>query len=319
MTIQLHSNLSTQRWHELRAGCITSTEVAALFGLSPYETAFELWHRKKRGEQDAVEENERMKWGNRLQDAIADGIAEDNGWNLSPCDGMFWLDDKSRIGASADYRVIHAGSASFGAILEIKNVDSLAFKQGWVAHEDGEVEAPPHIELQVQHQMILLETDIAYIGALVGGNTVRLLRRDADSEVQAQIKVKVAEFWRSIAEDQPPPFDPIKDYDAVLQSSLNASNSVLRADDGSEHAALVAQLVAAQQKAKEADDAVTSLKTRIAALMSEHAEMQTPIGKVKILTVTPTAGTLITPEMVGTYYGARKGSKQFRFYPKGAK
>jgi predicted phage-related endonuclease len=62
---------SQDHWLQLRTQDVTSTESAALFGMSPYVTQFELWHRKKSGEQPEFKTNERMRWGNRLEAAIA--------------------------------------------------------------------------------------------------------------------------------------------------------------------------------------------------------------------------------------------------------
>jgi hypothetical protein len=70
---------SQDHWLQLRTQDVTSTESAALFGMSPYVTQFELWHRKKSGEQPEFKTNERMRWGNRLEAAIAHGIAEERG------------------------------------------------------------------------------------------------------------------------------------------------------------------------------------------------------------------------------------------------
>ena len=52
-----------QHWLELRTKDLTSTDIAALFGLSPYKTAFELFHEKRDGQVVKLKPNERMKWG----------------------------------------------------------------------------------------------------------------------------------------------------------------------------------------------------------------------------------------------------------------
>lgn len=77
-------NTDKQEWLKKRLDDITSTEVSALFGLSPYSTEFELWHRKKSREVVELASNERMVWGSRLESAIAGGIASDQGWEVSP-------------------------------------------------------------------------------------------------------------------------------------------------------------------------------------------------------------------------------------------
>ncbi len=208
-----------QHWLKLRTKDITSTDVAALFGISPYTTLFELWHRKKDGLVVDFEENERMKWGTRLQDAIAAGIAEDNGWEVRRMD-EYIRGSALRVGSSFDF-CIEEGMSIVGSevvngknipvskliekgLLEIKNVDSLQFKQKWIENENGSLEAPLHIEIQVQHQLLVSGYSFAYIGALVGGNNLTLLKRERNENVIDGIKQKVSAFWKSIDENKPP-------------------------------------------------------------------------------------------------------------------
>jgi putative phage-type endonuclease len=190
-------------WLELRSMDLTSTEVSALFGISPYTTLFELWHQKKEKTIIELAGNERMTWGTRLQDAIALGIAEDNGWKVRRMD-EYIRNVKRRMGSSFDFEIIADG------LLEIKNVDGLAFRNGWVV-EDKEIEAPPHIEIQVQHQLAVSGKSFAYIGALIGGNRVELLKREPDKDIIKKIEDRVDWFWSTIEANTPPPPDFTKD------------------------------------------------------------------------------------------------------------
>lgn len=199
-----------QAWLEARVNDITSTEVSALFGLSPYMTKFELWHRKKAKQVVSIEPNERMKWGTRLQDSIAIGICTDNDWTGWRIAEYVRLPDY-RIGSSFDWDIF-PNKAPYSiddrkhSLLEIKNVDSIAFKNGWAETEEG-LEAPAHIELQAQHQLLVYGYSSIYIGALIGGNKVTLLKRQADSKVHKAIIDAVCKFWESIADNNPPPPD----------------------------------------------------------------------------------------------------------------
>lgn len=212
---------SQAHWLALRTMDITSTEVAALFGLSPYITHFELWHRKKEGTVVKLEENERMKWGTRLQDSIAAGIAEDQNWLIRRMD-EYIRDNELRIGSSFDFSIeqfipnIETPDNEKG-LLEIKNVDALIFRDGWAFDEDGDLEAPPHIEIQVQHQMLLTARPVVHIGALVGGNRVQLIERRPDKSVFQAITQKVTDFWASIESNRPPTPDFIRDADFISQ------------------------------------------------------------------------------------------------------
>ena len=197
-------------WLSLRAQDITSTEVSALFGFSPYMTAFELWHRKRNQNIVEIEENERMKWGIRLQDSIATGIAEEKSWDVRRMD-EYIREESLRIGSSFDFSIEELPGRSEKGLLEIKNVDGLIFKQQWTEDEDGLIEAPLHIEIQVQHQLLVSDRNYAYIGALVGGNKLVLLERQRNDKVCSAIISKVKEFWKSIEDGAEPSPDLAKD------------------------------------------------------------------------------------------------------------
>lgn len=203
-------------WLEMRRWSVTSTEISALFGCNPYITHYELWHRKKGQLNTAFEETDRTRWGKRLEDSIAYGVAEDNGWKIRKKNE--YIQNKSlRLGASFDFALNDGGVEGDKALLEIKNVDSLAFRNGWIQHDDGDVECPLHIEFQIQQQMMLAEIDQAYIAALVGGNSTHILYRKLDPEIVGQIKFKSTQFWKSIEEGQAPTPDFNKDADVIKE------------------------------------------------------------------------------------------------------
>ena len=217
MNRQFITPTNEAHWHAMRAQDLTSTDVAALFGLSPYKTAFELWHEKKSGEVAQVKDNERMRWGRRLEAVVAEGIAEERGWYARPLKDYGRIPEL-RLGSSFDYYIAADAGALAESILEIKTVDALAFKNGWTI-EDDYVEAPPHIELQVQHQMLVSGLRRAYIGVLIGGNRIEVLAREADDQVHAGIITAASRFWASIAEGTPPP--PVMPDDARAVIRLN--------------------------------------------------------------------------------------------------
>lgn len=184
-----------EHWLSLRTEDVTSTEAAALFGMSPYLTEFELWHAKREGRRIEIEDNERMKWGRRLEAAIAYGIAEDHGWDARPFKVYGRHDDCPRMGSSFDFEVIDPERGP--GILEIKNVDSLQYRRAGWEDEEG-AEAPVHIEIQLQHQLEVSGRAWGAIGVLVGGNTPKVFIRERDTDIGESIRNKIAAFWRSI-------------------------------------------------------------------------------------------------------------------------
>ena len=65
----------TPEWHAARANGIGGSEIAAVVGLSPHESRFSLWHRKK-GLVGPVEENPQMRWGKKHEPTICAEFAE---------------------------------------------------------------------------------------------------------------------------------------------------------------------------------------------------------------------------------------------------
>jgi putative phage-type endonuclease len=210
MNIERISTETDEQWLELRQRDITSTEISALFGCSPYMTPFELWQRKHKNIRLELDPNERMAWGLRLQDAIAQGLKEEHGWDMRRINQYFRLPEH-RLGSSFDYR----GKTELlfgGFLVEIKNVDGLVFRNDW---PNGE--APLHIEIQLQHQLLVSGLDRGYIAALVGGNKMHLIERLADPKVHEQILARSAEFWKSVDLNEEPSPDWVADSDFIME------------------------------------------------------------------------------------------------------
>lgn len=249
-----------EQWLEFRSGNINSTDVAALFGLSPYVTEFELWHRLRGAATIELEMNERMKWGTRLETAIAHGIAEDMGLEIAPKKEYIDLPDH-RLGSSFDFQIGNNG------LLEIKNVDSLAYRDKWI--DDGvNLEAPEHIELQIQHQLLVSGMEYALIGALVGGNRVVLIRRERDEEIISEIKIKAAKFWDSIDRGAEPAYDFKRDAEFIIKlNQFVNQGEVLDATEDQHLKNLALSYRTAAAEAKRAEENKQAIKAEILTLI----------------------------------------------------
>ena len=298
-----------QAWLEARKQDVTSTESAALFGMSPYMTLFDLWHRKRSGVVPEFKTNERMKWGNRLEAAIAHGIAEENGWEISPMKD-YMRDPDLRLGSSFDFVI-----TSFGlpVHLEIKNVDYLAFRDGWIEHDDGSVEAPEHIEMQVQHQMAVSGFKRSFIGAFVGGNRYALIERERDEAVIAAIRAKVGEFWLSVdAGEEPSPVMP-GDAETVIRLNQYAQpGKLIDATGDTNISALVLEykrLGTLEATAKEDKEVV---KADLLKAIGDAEKVLLKGWTISAGLQAETPETIITAEMIGKTYGGRKGFRNLR-------
>lgn len=300
-----------EAWLKARIQDVTSTESAALFGMSPYMTHFELWHRKRNGTEGDFSVNDRMRWGNRLEAAIAAGIAEEQGWEIRPLKEYMRLPDE-RIGSSFDFVITNHPSGQ-PAHLEIKNVDYLQFRDGWITDDDGFNEAPEHIEMQVQHQMLVSGFPRSYIGALIGGNRGIIIERERDEQVIAAIRAKIADFWRTVDANEEP--DPVMPTDAQAVIRLNQYAEPGKVLDASADAIITSLVEQYRQAKKDADAAKETADVLKAELLQKVGDAERIIGTgwtISAGMIADTPPTLITEDMVGSTYGGRRGYRSFR-------
>lgn len=259
------SGLSREAWLQERRQDITSTEAAAILGVSPYATAWEVWQRKAGHLAEGFEETERMRWGSRLEPVIAAGLAEDHGLEVRSLGGVYMRHPRvARMGASFDFEAARRSAPDEGwGLLEIKNVDSLIFRREWISAE-GEEEAPLHIEIQVQHQLAVSGRPWACIGVLAGGNTAHLFVRRRDEAAIAAIEDAVARFWRSIEANDPPSPDFRRDADSIRDLYATSDPAAVLAEEArAEVERLLPRFLEARAAAKAAKEVEDELKARL--------------------------------------------------------
>lgn len=196
-----------------RSKVIGASEVAALFGLSPYTTLYELWHRKA-GDLPEVDlsDNERVFWGQILERAIAEGIALQTGWRVGPYSGHVLHPTVAGMGCSPDCRVQHPERGD--GLLQIKNVDALIFAK-WPRSESGAVEPPMNYQLQVQHELACTGKPWGALAVLVGGNRLEIFEFERHEGVIARIEAEVTRFWQSIEAGEEPQPDFARDLETI--------------------------------------------------------------------------------------------------------
>lgn len=297
---------SHEHWLSLRATDITSTEISALFGLSPYMTEFELFYIKSRGEMTSIADNERMKWGRRLEAVIANGIAEDLGMKVRRINVYMRHDQVDRMGSSFDYEIVSHEDGP--GILEIKNVDGLVYRDKW---EDDE--APPHIELQLQHQLEISGRSWGMIVALVGGNDPKIIRRERDKEVGEGLRIKVGEFWDRIAREDAPNPDYIEDSDFLIKLHQSAGVNMLDASNNELVYTLLEEYKHIQGEYSSYEKMKDAKKAEILDVIGdEYNKVVSGPFTLSCGMTKESIGTIITPEMIGESFGGRKSYRNFR-------
>ena len=307
-----------QSWLENRLLDITSTEVSALYDLSPYQTEFELYHQKKEKHVVRLEENERMTWGKRLEDSIAHGAAETMGWNISKFD-VYMSNPETRMGSSFDYKINKTesmvGMPMYGGagILEIKNVDGVAYRKNWKDDGNGNIEAPEHIELQIQHQMEVADMGWCALVALVGGNTQKIVFRKRDRAIGEDLTKKVGAFWEKVKAGTPPNIDYLKDADYIIKTLHNQADAGVMLDADEDLDRLIDEYNTTNKELHSLSKAKDSIKAQILERSQKASKIFSKYGTISCGMSKESKGKLITQEMVGTYQSPRKGYRMFRF------
>lgn len=213
----------TEAWHTARRPGVSASEIAAVLGISPWESPFSLYWRKVNGWD--VEQTDEMRAGLILEPAIADWWADEQDplenlvvapaglygsearpWQLATPDRLVHMVCPGCDGPAAqDPWCDCRGAGTSGdplAVLECK----------WVAHswdgwgEPGTDDIPVYYRAQVLQQLDVLDLDDAHVAALgPGGFRSFWVRRDERD--LAVMRRAGALFVERLANGNPPDVD----------------------------------------------------------------------------------------------------------------
>lgn len=266
---------------ELRRAHVGASEVACLFGLHPYTTAFELWHRKKGNlEAEDISGNARLKAGIFLESGIGEWVRHETGWNVRKVKDYASHPTVRGMGATPDYEADGHPTREGVGTVQIKNVDALVFRS-W---EDG----PPMVyQLQVQHEIACGGYAWGALGILVGGNDLRIFEYDRHPGAIAKLEAAVAEFWRTVDAGEAPEPDFAKDLDAIRD--LYRATNTGEVNDLSTAAAGDDEL--AQRRAFDFADACR--RYSVAGFEMKEAEKRKEAAQAEIITIVQQAAVVI--------------------------
>jgi predicted phage-related endonuclease len=284
--------------------------------LSPYQTEFELYHQKKEKHIVRLTDNERMLWGRNLESAIAHGAADTMGWEIYKFDD-YLSNSETRMGSSFDYKITKSNKFDQPddgvGILEIKNVDGVAYRKNWKDDGNGNIEAPEHIELQIQHQMEVADIKWCALVALVGGNTQKIIFRKRDRAIGEDLTKKVGEFWKKVKAGTPPSIDYLKDAEYMIKTLHNQADAGVILDADEDLDKLIDEYNMISKEAHALGKTKDSIKAQILERSQKASRIISKYGTISCGMSKESKGKLITKDMVGTYQSPRKGYRMFRF------
>lgn len=190
-----------EEWLQGRSDSIGASEVAAVLGLSTWDSPYSLWSKKCGLAPVDTEETEWQRWGNILEPAICEEYAVQTGRKV--IDHGRYATRRSQtcpvLSATLD-REVEAFDERGPGCMDAKNV--AVFKaQDWS-------DTPPLLyQVQLQAQMEVTGYRWGSLAALIGGNTFRWCDVERNESFIELMRKKCMEFWNLIETQTPPPID----------------------------------------------------------------------------------------------------------------
>jgi putative phage-type endonuclease len=190
-----------EKWLEARLSGIGGSEVAALVGVSEYETTFSIWRKKMATGPDEELTGAPIEWGHRLEEVVAQKVADELGSQYAHrFAGGLWADREDPVlRVTPDRLLTKKRSWNATALIECKTAGDDEHWESGTIHPRGQGtgSAPIAYQAQAQWQMGILGLPVCYLGCLVLGRerdffTVEIHR---DREWFAEMAAEAKRFW----------------------------------------------------------------------------------------------------------------------------
>ena len=222
--------------HELRRTGIGASEVAAVIGMSPYQTPFDLYVRKL-GLVDEQRATAVQRRGKYFERGVIDWYADLTGRQTEWFDKTIVHPTRRWQMASPDAWLIEDGRRV--AEVQAKTVNWRNVEE---YGESGTDDVPPHCLIQSIWTMSTADTRYGELAALCGMDELRTYRIHRDADIEAVLLEEVERFWKDhIIARVPPDIGHASLANAYLKKKFPAATQDLRVANA-EQSALLADL-----------------------------------------------------------------------------
>jgi len=202
---------SREAWLEARQAGLGSSDAAAVLNVSPWHTAYTLFHEKVGFRSAPLAKQEAAEWGTLLEPLLATRYEKATGRELT-YPGPYTLvrhREHPYLFASLD-RLVLDPEKGLGA-LELKTAAS--YKVGeWLE------EPPLAYQVQVQHQLAVTGLPWASIAVLIGGQRFTWLDVPRHEPFIAELIQRETAFWQRVLAFEPPAVDGSDETKALLSA-----------------------------------------------------------------------------------------------------
>ena len=246
--------LSREEWLRYRKCGIGGSDVAAILGISKWNSAISLWLDKTNQTNEPVEENEAMQWGTIMEPIIRNHFAEVTGKTVVEVKAM--LQHPEHPFMLADVDGLTTDDEGNPAILEIKTASE--YKRS-----EWENDIPAYYQTQVQHYLCVTGVQKAYVAVLIGGNSFKVYEVDSDAEIQSMLIAVEKDFWNKVQNMIRPEMDGSDAAKNLLDSLYHGgiSEEIVMPDEAIEYVDAYIEACAEEDNAKaKKQDAANHIK-----------------------------------------------------------
>ena len=194
------SNLSRQDWLALRQSGIGGSDIAAIIGVSPYATAYDVYQSKTQPVNE--ETSEFACWGTVLEDTVAREFSKRSGLKIQNVNFLMRHPEHRWAIANIDRAIINPaikgnvrfkdGKLTTDQIVEIKTASEYVGKN-WGLEESDEV--PDQYQCQAQWYMGVTDTQVCHMAVLIGGNKYRQYKIERHQDFIDYLFEAAESFW----------------------------------------------------------------------------------------------------------------------------
>jgi len=232
--------MSNAKWLEERRKGVGGSDVAAILGLSPWKTPYQVYL-EKRNECEPFRGNDATTWGTLMEPVIRQWYSDTTGRAVRVPDGIIYNEKYPFMLANLD------GFTDDKRVVEIKTARS---GQHW--GEPGTDEIPDYYMCQVQHYLAVTGFEFADVPVSIGGAIPVLYEIETDLELQEIMIEEEAKFWQRVQDGNPP--EPVTFADAVQRYGKSPATGIIEAGPGNVEDVLHLKEVRAAKARLEAEE-----------------------------------------------------------------
>lgn len=274
-------DVSDQRkeWHEARATIIGATDSPKILGFSKYGTALSVYNDKVDPDTSDRQMSLPAWLGLRMQSTVGELYTTATGVRLRADNRLHRMAAHPYIGCHLDFR-------AWGKPRLLVECKTRAYMKGW--GEEGTEEIPVEIWVQVQHEMMVTDAELAHVAVLFGHHTFKVYVIQPDKAFQSGLLDTLIEFRTNHWEPGVPPLPTGHDVDTeIVKERIDGEPTGEIKAILPEQYPLIERFQRARVNAAQANMAEAEAKNRLRDLIGDATGITGPWGTITLKMTKP--------------------------------